>query len=81
MIVLEFRIPCTRSATLETVDYHEMIAEIDAQVAKMSNEPLTPEQLRELKISLMIGFSPSDRLMSREEAERVVDAPYGFIKA
>ena len=64
-----------------TVEYDEMIAEIDEQVSKMSNEPLTPQQLRELKISLMIGFSPSDRLMSREEAERVVDAPYGFTRA
>ena len=66
---------------MTTLDYGEMIAEIDEHVARMPNEPLTLEQLRELKISLLIGFSPSDRLMSREEAERVVDAPYGFVKA
>lgn len=63
-----------------TKGYEELIAEINEIVSKMSNEPLTPEELRELKISLMIGFSPSDRLMSREEAERVVDAPYGFVR-
>ena len=66
---------------MKTPEYDAMIAEIGERVAKMSVEPLTPEQLRELKISLLIGFSPSDRLMSQEEAERVVDAPYGFVKA
>ena len=66
---------------MTTTDYGELIAEIERRVAELPNEPFTPEQLREYKISLLIGFSPSDRLMSREEAERVVDAPYGFVKA
>lgn len=73
-------LPSIGSVTVGTKGYEELIAEINEIVSKMSNEPLTPEELRELKISLMIGFSPSDRLMSREEAERVVDAPYGFVR-
>lgn len=37
------------------LEYDVVIAEIDERVAGMKDESLTPEQLRELKISLMIG--------------------------
>ena len=63
-----------------TKTYEELIAEIDDAVSKLPDEPPTPDQLREYKISMMIGFSPSDREMSREEAERFVDATYGFVR-
>ena len=63
-----------------TKTYEELIAEIDDAVSKLPDEPMTSEQWRELKISLIIGFSPSDREMSREEAERVADGPYGVVR-